>query len=212
MNITHASLIEIRSMLTQALADAGDQVRIVETLAKRARELPPPDAQLKSRPKFARAGLQSYYANFFEMPDGIELTKSIRVAHDCWIRGVQLAVLPALEFEETPDAATWWSAAHMRALLNRYGQNWRSFVDVRWRIEDYQGFITDGYAAVVPPATMVSGDGIGSADLDWKLKQDQQIVVDCTNRIGRIIDPECATYFKRTLPWAAVVFWAERDD
>jgi hypothetical protein len=212
MNITHASLVEIQSMLTQALADAGDQVRLVETLAKRVRELPPPNALLKSRPKFARAALQTYPANFFEMPENVELTKQIRIAHDCRIRGVQVAVLPALEFDQTPDSATWWTAAHMRALLNRYGQNWRAFVDVRWRIEDYQGFITDGYAAVVPPATMVSGDGVFSADLDWTLKRDQHIVVDCTNRISRIVDPECETYFKRELPWVAVVFWAERDE
>jgi hypothetical protein len=210
---THASLIEVRSMITQMLGNAGDEVRMVDQLAKRVRELPPADAALKSRPRFDRSGLQSYCANFFRLPEDLELTKQIRIAHDCWVRGVTVSVLPALAWEEEPPtAAAWFQAAHMRALVNRYGSNWRALVDIRWRIEDDQGFIQDGYAAVAAPATQVAGDGEAPAALDWTLKRDQHIVVNVTNRINRTIDPVCATAFVRELPWVAVNFWAERDE
>ena len=103
------------------------------------------------------------------------------------------------------------AAAALRALLCRYGSNWRGLVDLTWRVEDSQGFIQDGNAGVRAPAASISGDGVFSADLDWKLKQDQNLSVTCSNRINRAVDPECDTHLARSLPWVAVCFWAERD-
>jgi len=211
-SLTHTDLIEIRSMITQMLGNAGDSVRMAGRLAQRVRELPPPDSDLFSRLKFARAGLQSYVANFFQLPEDDPQTEIVRIAHDAWIRGVSICVLPALDFEAPPqDPDEWYIATSLRALLNRYGTNWRGLVDLTWRIEDSQGFIQDGNAAVRGPAASVSGDGEFSADLDWKLKRDQNIAVTCVNRIERAVDQECDTHIARDLPWVAVCFWAERD-
>lgn len=211
-SVTHADLLEIRSLITQMLGNAGDSVRMASQLARRVRELPPPDADLCSRVRFDRAGLQTYVANFFQLPEDDPQTEIVRIAHDSWIRGVSICVLPALDFTSPPqDPATWYLAASLRALLNRYGTNWRGLVDLTWRIEDSQGFIQDGNAAVRGPAASVSGDGEFSADLDWKLKQDQNITVTCVNRIERAVDQECDTHLARALPWVAVCFWAERD-
>jgi len=208
--ITQPSLLEIRSLLTQMLGNARDQVAMLPNLSAQVRALPPPNAELLSSPRFDRAALQTYVANFFRMPEDLEQGQQIRISFDSWIRGVSICVLPALEFEQAPDAATWENATALRALLCHYGTLWRGLVDVRWRIEDDQGFISDGIAAVTAPASQLAGDGEFSAPLDWRLNREQQINVTCINRLERVVDPECPTYFQRTLPWVAVAFWAER--
>lgn len=211
-SLTHADLLEIRNMLTQMLGNAGDGVRMAPELARRVRELPPPDAELCSRPRFDRAGLQTYVANWFELPEDDPQTQIVRIAHNSWIRGVSICVLPALDFDEPPeDPVDFYVAASLRALLCRYGTNWRGLVDLTWRVEDSQGFIQDGNAAVRAPAASLSGDGEFSAPLDWRLKQDQNISVTCVSRLNRAVDQECDTHLARSLPWVAVCFWAERD-
>ncbi len=210
-HLTHASLVEIRSMLTQMLGNSRDQVALAPLLAQMVRELPPPRSDLLSRPRFDRAGVQSFCANFYRMPEDEEQSQQIRISSDAWIRGVSICVLPAIEFEEPPeDPADFYAATVLRSLLCRYGSNWRGLVDVRWRIEDDQGFIGDGQAALSVPATQVSGDGEFSVPMDWRLNRDQQINVMCTNRLERVVDPICDTYLQRTLPWVAVTYWAER--
>lgn len=208
---THATLLEIRSMITQMLGSASDQVRLSSQLSRRVRELPPPDAELCSRPRFDRAAGDTYVANFFELPEDDPQTELIRIPKDAWIRGVNVCVLPSLEFEQTPGPGEFWEQACLRALLNRYGTNWRGLIDLTWRIEDSFAFIEDGMARVRAPAACISGDGEFSADLDWRLKQDQNITVTAVNRLERVLDPECATNIARALPWVAVCFWAERE-
>lgn len=211
MTATHTSLLEVRSMITQMLGNSSDQVRMAARLAKHVRELPPPNAELCSRPRFDRAGDRTYVANFFSLPEDQPQTQLIRIPRDSWIRGVSVCVLPAIYFEQTPQPGEWWEQASFRALLNRYGTNWRGLVDLTWRIEDSFGFITDGQANIRAVASQISGDGEFSADLDWRLKQDQNVSVTCVNRLERAVDPECEVELVRSLVWVAVCFWAERD-
>jgi hypothetical protein len=207
--VTHATLLEIRSMLTQMLGNASDQVRMAAALAQRVRELPPPDAELLSRPVFERAGLWSFCCNFFNLEENATESQPIRIPHDCWIRGVDICVLPSLSFVEVPTTAIWYQAAVMRALLCQYGTNWRGLVDVDWRVPSDQGFVSDGRGDTLGPAAQLSGDGEFSVALDWDLDREDTIIVRCSNQINRIIDPTCDTYIERTLPWVAVAFWAE---
>lgn len=211
MSATQANLVEVRSLLSQMLGSASDMVRLAPALSERVRQLPPADADLLSRYAFERAGLYSYVANFFDLPEDAPQSQNIRIPDDCWIRGVDVCVLPALYFEELPDAATWLTATQLRANLSRrYGMGWRGLVDVDWRIPSQQGFIQDGYGDLLAPASQVAGDGEFSVPLDWRLQREDTIIVRCANRINRTVDAECATYLKRTLPWVAVVFRAEK--
>jgi len=208
---THSTLLDIRSMITQMLGSASDQVRLAPQLSRRVRELPPSDSDLCSRPRFDRAAGDTFVANFFELPEDDPQSELIRIPRNAWIRGVNVCVLPSIEFDQTPSPGEWWEQASLRALLNRYGTNWRGLVDLTWRIEDSFGFIQDGTARVRAPAACISGDGEFSADLDWRLERDQNINVTAVNRLERVLDPECATNIARALPWVAVCFWAERD-
>lgn len=211
MSATHADLVEIRSLLTQMLGNAGDLVRMAPLLSERVRQLPPPESDLLSRYQFERAGLYSYAVNFFDLPEDLPQSQNIRIPDDCWIRGVDVCVLPALYFAELPDPDVWHAAAQLRALLSRrYGSNWRGLVDVDWRIPSQQGFIQDGYGDLFAPASQVAGDGEFSVPLDWRLRREDTIIVRCVNRLNRSVDAECATFIQRALPWVAVVFRAEK--
>jgi hypothetical protein len=209
---THASLQEISTLLTQMLGSASDQVRLMPTLAQQVRQLPPPDSVLLSRPVFDRAGLWSYCGNFFNLGQEVTASQVIRIPEPSWIRGVDICVLPSLYFDQFPDPGVWLQAAEQRALLCRYGTNWRGLVDVDWRLTGKQGFIQDGHGDRDAPATQVSGDGEFSVPLDWRLDRDDGILVRCSNRVNRVLDPECNTYVERTLRWVAVIFWAEELD
>lgn len=212
MTATHASLQQIRQVLGQMLGNANDLVRLAPSLSEMVRELPPPDAQLLSRYRFDRAGLYTYVANFFNMPEDEPRTEDIRIPDDCWIRGVNICALPALWWEEPPTATVWDQQARLRGLVaRRYGANWRGLVDVDWRIPSQQGFIQDGAGDLLAPGTLVSGDGQFSVPLDWRLKRDDHIIVRCVNRLNRVVDAECVTALYRSLPWVAVVFWAQKQ-
>lgn len=209
MSATPPSLVDVRSVLTQMLGSASEQVRQSSYLVQMVRELPPSPGAMKSRVRFDRAALMSLCANFFNLRENVPASKNIRVPEDCWVRGVSAVVLPSVSFDQVPDAAAWYAATQMRALLTRYGTNWRGLVEVDWRIPAQQGFIQDGQADVMAPAAQVTGDGEFSVDLDWRLNREDTIVVRATNRLNRTLDAECDSAIVREFPWVAVVFWAE---
>jgi hypothetical protein len=207
--IVPVSLQDVRSLTQKMLASPSDQVRLAAALRDLVQQLPPERSQLLSRVQFDRAGLWSLVANFFDVPDEDEPPPQIiRIPHDVWIRGVQVFALPALDADRW-EADGLLLIAQQRAELIRYGTNWRGLVEVNWRLNNSQGFISSGMGELLAPAAQVSGDGQHSAALDWRLQRDDTISVRVRNRIRRIFPTDCATALERTLPWICVAFWAE---
>jgi hypothetical protein len=201
---------DVYSLVQQMIHSPADQVRLGAQLRSMVQSLPPPHNELISRYQFARAGLWSYVANFFEIEQGREQpVQVIRIPHDSWIRSVQAIALPRLDpdYVTANDLAV---AARQRKLLNAAtGSAWRGLIELNWRINARQGFISSGTGEVQSPAALVAGDGQYGADLDWRLQQEDTIEVRCRSRVGQVYAENVEPAIDRTLAWVCVVFWAE---
>ena len=199
----------VYSQAQQMLQSPADLVTQSSQLRDLVRNLPPDRGELLSRPAFERAALVSLCANFFDVPDGLETDpQQIRVPYDCWVRAVQCIALPAVN-ATTVGAVGLFPTAFERSQLSRYGTNFRGLVEVNWKLNGKQGFVSTGLAEILAPAPLVTGDGEHSAPLDWRLQQEETIAVRCRVRFDRLQPPTCVQPpIERTIPWVAVIFWA----
>lgn len=206
-------LQDVYSLIQSMIRSPADQVRLASQLRSMVQALPPERGELISRGKFARCGLWSYVANFFDVAQtGEPPVQVIRVPHDSWIRSVHAFAL--VEYDD-PYVQQWdlQVAAEQRNLLHEAtGTNFRGLIETNWRINSQQGFVSTGTSEILSPATLVAGDGQHGADLDWRLQQEDTIEVRCRNRVNEVLtlnDNPRNVAINRTLPWVCVVFWAE---
>ena len=204
------TLQDVRTLIAQMLSNPADQVRLASSLQQLVQQLPPARSEVMSRYKFERAGLWSYVANFFDAEDDQEsVPEIIRIPHDSWIRGVQAFALPALDEDRVTADGLLLTARQRSLLATRYGSNWRGLFEVNWRINSRQGFISTGTGEILATAAQATGDGQYSANLDWRLQQEDTIEVRVRNRIRRVFPTDCVTALDRVIPWICVIFWAE---
>lgn len=209
--ITPVRLQDVYSTLQQMLQSPADQVRMSSSLRDMVRNLPPEKGEIFSRQEFERAGTHSYVANFFDVAEtGEAPTQVIRIPHDSWIRGVHAFALTALD-ETQVTAEGLLDAANQRLLVQRTtGTNFRGIIDLNWRLNGSQGFISSGRGELIWRATAMAGDGQYSAALDWRLQQEDTIEVRCRNRIRAIFPAGEDTSLARVIPWVCVIFWAQQ--
>lgn len=201
---------DVYSLVQQMIHSPADQVRLGSQLRNMVQSLPPPHNELISRYRFARAGLWSYAANFFEVGENLEPpVEVIEMPHDSWIRSVQAFALPRLDPDYVAETDLDAAARQRKLLGQATGTNFRGLVELNWRINARQGFISSGTGEVQSPATMIAGDGLRSADVDWRLQKQDTIEVRARSRVGQIFAPSVEPAIDRTLAWVCVIFWAE---
>lgn len=206
-----ASLGDVILILERMQANPAEAVQLSQLLPELIGNLTPPAAELLSRPHFECASLWSHTAQFeFVAPRGDAPTQNIRLQEDTWIRGVQCSVLPGLDRGVT-TLANWLSLfAYLQGIANVTGENGRGLVELAWRIDARQGFISTGTNETFSIASLVTGDGTWMAPLDWQLQKDQVIEVRLRSRILDYLPvsqdfPETAL----ALRWVNVTFWGE---
>lgn len=204
-------LEDLRAVLQKMSGSAADAVALAKTVPDMLRRLPPPAAQLMSRPHFERATLWSYVADFEDVrPDGETTPQVIRIQKDCWIRGVQVQVYAGFPIED-PDLVNLvglW--ATLQGLSDAYGNNNRALVELNWRIDSAQGFISTGTSETLERAALIAGDGQFSAALDWRLQTEQTIEVRCRSLIRDFFPVALLSDAEATLRWVVVTFWGEQ--
>ena len=206
-----SSLADVVLVLERMKSNPAEAVQLSQLLPELIGNLTPPAAQLLSRPHFECASLWSPTAQFeFVAPRGEAPTQNIRIQEDMWIRGVQCSVLPGLARGATTVANWLQLFSYLQGLANVTGENGRGLVELAWRIDARQGFISSGTNEIFSIASLITGDGTWSAPLDWQLQKDQVIEVRLRSRILDYLTPsQDLPEAALALRWVNVTFWAE---
>lgn len=210
------SLAEVRAVLQRMNGNAADAVALATNLPDLVSRLEPPSARLMSRPSFERATLWTYSAQFEDIEPGQEAPPEvIRVQRDLWVRGVDCQVLwgPPLAQADIGSYVELWSI--MKTLFSN-APNARQLVELNWRVDARQGFISTGTSETLERASLIAGDGVFSAPLDWRLQKDQTIEVRCRSLIEDVFPaagfPTLANAGGLVIRWVVVSFWGEGLD
>jgi hypothetical protein len=204
------TLSDAISLTDRMVANPADSVTLAPQLLETIRLLPPARAELLSRPSFQRASLWSLATTFERLspgPDGPP--QIIRCQRDVWIRGVQAQAY--LAPAESEDVSAIDALRRLRRVCGQAGSNLRGLVELNWRLDGKQGFISTGQAEILARGTSITGDGFWSSPLDWQLQKDQVIEVRARARTLDFLplEDETISEVDRQVRWLVVTFWAE---
>jgi hypothetical protein len=199
------TLGELQSIAQQMANNPADAIALAAQLQTLARNLPPERSALMSRPEFARASLWNYAASFEMIPATQTLQQGpqvIRVTSDVWVRGLQAQAILQTSFQNGQGLA---------GVLTPRVPNHRWAFDLNWRIDGKQGFVSSGTAEIFWSAEALTGDGVFSVPLDWKLQTDQTIEVSIVPKLvtlmaGFVTEEGAIWEFLR---WVVLNFWVE---
>lgn len=202
-DIRPSSLSEIRSLASHMAQHPADAMALASQLNDAIRRLPPEHAQLLTSPHWKRGTLWTLVAQF----ENIELTEvnetppqNIRLPRDMWIRGVNACVIV-----EWPLVGLTTSG-----FFQQQARNNRWAVEVNWRVDARQGFVSSGQSEILESAAAVTGDGECSVPLDWRLQKDQTIEVRLRSSLTDVYAfPDDAADSPERIRWAVVSFWGE---
>jgi hypothetical protein len=208
------SIDDAIALSTRMAQSPADSVSLAPQLVQVLQSLPPPAGQLLSRPAFERATLFTLGCSFENVPisAGSIGPQVIRCQHDVWIRGVQVQAYPSFFPITGQSLANVQQIANLfRQLRFSIGTNGRGLVQVNWRLDARQGFISRGSTGeILAPASLISGDGCFDAPKDWILQKDQTIEVRLQSLLDELgINTADANLILR---WVTVCFWAEELD
>lgn len=196
---------EARALAVRMAQNPADAVAFASKLAELIENLPPPKSELLSRYAFDRASLWTLAASFENVAVGPEAPpQEIRVEHDVWIRGVCAVAIP-----EIPAAYVNLAYGALLSRQCRFTTNYRQLIELNWRIDARQGFISNGTGEILGPAVLDTGDGEFMAPLDWRLQKDQYIEVRCRSRFDEFQTSDNGSPLNASLRWVVVAFWGE---
>lgn len=203
------SLEQVRAVLQHMNGNAAQAVALAANLPDLLGRLEPPSAQLMSRPQYERATLWTYTAQFEDVETtGEAPPEVIRVQHDLWVRGVNVQVIPGWSFAEgSINAYSAFFFAQRLATINGPNNSWA--VELNWRVDARQGFISTGTSETLERASLIAGDGRFSAPLDWRLQKDQTIEVRCRSLLRDFFPAVLLPDDFARLRWVVVTFWGE---
>jgi len=210
------TLAEARGLAERMAQSPADAVSLAGMLAECVQNLPPEKSELLSRYEFERATLWTMVASFENVdPSNIAAPDvNVIMEHDSWVRGVCGVAIP--RFDQFGTGATIADLLATIQVLDaacfRYGRNGLPFFEANFKLDDRQGFVSSGSSELLTPATLICGDGVTMAPMDWRLQKDQAIQVQIRNRLD-LLSPLPPTQDQpfdiRTLRWVLVCFWTE---
>lgn len=218
-----STLSEVRTLAEQMASSTVDAVQMPGQLLAMVNALGPFRAETLSRYRFDRASLWTLGVSFEHvLPDEEAPSKVIRFNRDVWIRGVQAQAYEQLEPASSgqPDIDDLLTTLELWKCIGSS----RNTFETAWRIDDRQGFITQGQSEILAPAATVAGDGFFPVPLDWKLEREQSIEVRLRSRMlsifpstgpNKVVFDGGTTALPaswRVLRWVVVTFWAEEID
>lgn len=200
------TLDDVRALAQSMVASPANAVQLAGELQTSIQKLPPPRADIITRPDFERAALWTYTASFENLPNSgiVQETQPIEVQRDVWVRSVSAcAIVQQEEVGELPES-------YQFAGLN-LGANNRWIFEVNWTLEDDRGFITRGLSEILAPGNAVTGDGERSAPVGWRLQKNSTIVVRARSLLAQeqplLLEPDSES--EAVLRWLVVNFWCE---
>jgi len=216
-----SSLADVRMLAERMSTSAVDAVQMAGQLSAMVNALGPDRGATLSRYRFDRASLWSLGVSFENvLPDEEAPSKVIRFNRDVWIRGVQAQGYQQFSFAEIQPTID--DLIEQEELWRCIGSSRNTFENA-WRIDDRQGFISQGQSEILAPAATITGDGFFPVPLDWRLEREQSIEVRLRSRMLSIFPSTGASPVTfnndvplpaaaRVLRWVVVTFWAEEID
>ena len=201
------SLQEAIALAQRMASNPADSVTLAGQLVDVLSGLPPAAGELLSRPFFERASLWTLGCSFENVgPTDEPPPQVIRCQHDVWIRGIvgQAYVRQGQPNQEPDDVI-----ASLQFLRNMGGTNGRGLFEANFRLDGLQGFVSSGQSEILLPGTLLLGDGMWFAPMDWKLQKDQAIEVRLRSLVGELGLSAFLAPDPILLRWATINFWAE---
>jgi hypothetical protein len=205
------SLQDFLALVMRCAGSPADGVTLGPEIAEMEAMLPPPAAEILSRPHFERASLWTLGVSFENVdPDQEPPPQEILIPHDTWIRGVEAQVYPlynAASDAELVLKTTLFTISAARTL----GMNLRGLFEANWRVDARQGFISSGTSEILESGAQITGDGSFSVPLDWRLQKGQTIEVRLRSLIRNFLPAGLADFTDadRVLRWVVITFWGE---
>ena len=198
------NLDDVKLCASRMASNAADAVALVPQFSELVGALQPTDSLLRTRPHFERGALWTYPA-LFEFVDATDSpTIPLRAQTDLWVRGVVCTVIAGFKV----DAEQPLPVSFLLSLIA--GRNARWTVELKWRLDGSQGFISRGSSEIYAPATLLTGDGEFVAPLDWVIQKDQTINVSCRSLLRQLLtDTSGKVLFDQPLRAVYVAFWGE---
>jgi len=203
------TLQDVLSLAETAASSGANAVHHMTQISQALRNLPPAAGEILTQPKWRAASLWSYAANVQNLAPNQEKTAQIRLPAPVWMRGVVTGVIPVLAFgTQTPSQVleAW-------QLIRQQASNYRSLIEVSWRLNGRQGWVSTGTGEAQAAANTISGDGTYLERLDWKLEREDTIDVrirNVSNRLVSSLPGEAGAGGGFTLAMVNVVFWAQK--
>jgi len=182
----------IRSGDVSAMGLTGELVRAIE-------RLPPTLGEGITRPVQQR-GTSRYYTQDFEnvAPSPATETKNIVLEEAGWIRAiVSTCIIQAVNVQ---------TAAAVAAVAREYGLQGRAFFDLKFRLNERQGFVYGPRVETFGEAVIITGTAEFPSPMDWTLQKEDGIQLTIRNRLSAIY-PEADPAL--TMRWVTVTFFVE---
>lgn len=180
-NLRPPTLEQVATLAGEMASNPTDALHKMTMLAKWLGNLPPPQAELMSPPAFKHTSLWTNAAVFENVaPDEVREGVEVRSQRNLWIRGVVAQAIPIFDFEDQDELTNF--LAFQRIAFCPNARNYRGLFELNYRLNGSQGFISQGRSReTFAPAVTITGDGVYSAPMDWKLQTNDHIQVGIRN-------------------------------
>lgn len=178
------TLEQCASLAEELAANPAEAVHQLPLLRKWLRDLPPPRAQLLSRPEWNVASLWTNVAAFENVQVNEERIEIVRCQRDLWLRGCVATVIPAFQPGEDPTSLEELitQVVSARSIINFSSRQFRQLFEMSLRLDGDLGFFSRGQSGeVMIGAEGATGTCERAAKMDWALTTNQHIEVRIRN-------------------------------
>lgn len=185
-------LSTVRSVLETIATGDVSAMGLTGELVSLVERLPPSYGEGLSRPFVERGSAVVLSQSFLNVPVApATQSESITMREDVWVRGM------------TSTALLQWptiAAAAAAGPLQNYGVNGRPWFEMKFRLNDLQGFVYGPRTETFAPAVLTTGDGRYPSAMDWTLQKNQTIDLTVRSLVARLFAGRTVP----TLRWVSV--------